>query len=377
MPRIDRWFGFGFRRVKGWIAVGVAALAISGCGGEETVDAPLPPRVIKYMSLGEVADQASRTLAGVVKAGTRSNVAFELSGRVTELKLNVGAGVKRGDVLALLDAKPFDLKVSEARFTLSQAEASLKDAKKKHFQQEQLWKKRVTTQTAYDTAVSNLRNAEGQVGIAKSQLELRERDLSKTTLRAPFDGRIAEKKIEVFEEISPGQAVYVMQTDNENEVEVVIPENLIGRISIGDDVEIMFPPLNGKRVSANVSEISPVASEANAFPVTLRLASSPDDVRPGMSAEATFYFDAAEKGKAFSIPVGALKPDLKAKSATVFVYDKKEEVVRSRPVQVVGIEDNRPQIVGDLKAGEIIATAGVGHMYDGMKVRLMPKSLRK
>ncbi|MEL7047397.1 MAG: efflux RND transporter periplasmic adaptor subunit, partial [Pseudomonadota bacterium] len=271
----------------------------------------------------------------------------------------------------LLDAEPFELKVSEARFTLNQAQATLKDAKQKHFQQKELWEKRITTRTAFDTAVSNLSNALGQVGITESQLELRQRDLKKTTLIAPFPGRIAEKQIEVFEEVSAGQPVYVIQTDNENEVEVVIPENLIDRVAIGNQVDLTFPPLGGLKVDGSVTEVSPVAGEANAFPVTVRLEKSPPDVRPGMSAEVTFRFDTEATGKAFSIPIGALKPDLQSKSATVFVYDEDEGVVRSRPVQVVGIDGNRPQIVGGVKAGEIIATAGVGHMYDGMKVRLL------
>lgn len=346
--------------------------AIAACSSEEQKQAEeIPPRAIKYMRLGEVAHSASRTLAGVVKAGTRSNVAFEIGGRAIVLDKSVGDTVKTGDQLAALDPEPFELKVNEAKFTLTQAQATLKDARQKHFQQEQLWKKRVTTRTAYDTAVSNLSNAEGQVGIATSQLDLRQRDLKKTKLIAPFPGRVAEKKVEVFEEVSAGQPVYVIQTDDENEVEVVIPENLIDRISVGNPVHVAFPPLGGLEVSGKVTEVSPVAGDANAFPVTIRLSDAPAEVRPGMSAEVTFEFDTEATGKAFSVPVGALKPDLKAKSATVFVFNEKESVVRARPVQVIGIQGNKPQIVGGVKAGEIIATAGVGHMYDGMKVRLL------
>lgn len=350
---------------------GAAAVLLTGCGSEEQQTVELPPRAIKHLRLGEVAESSSRRLSGVVKAGTRSSVAFETGGRVVELKMSVGDEVKKGVELSKLDPEPFELRVNEARFTLSQAQAQLKDAQQKHFQQEQLWKKRITTRTAFDTAISNLNSAKGQVGIAESQLELRERDLKKTRLVAPFPGRIAEKKIEVFEEVTAGQPIFVVQTDDENEVEVVIPENLIDRIAVGNEVTVAFPPLGGIQVKARVTEVSPVAGEANAFPVTVRLETSPPDVRPGMSAEVTFTFDTEATGKAFSIPIGALKPDLKAKTATVFVYDEAEGVVRSRPVQVVGMDGNSPQIIGGVEAGEIIATAGVGHMYDGMKVRLL------
>lgn len=373
MSNVLNWTWKNRRRVVVVMAAMAGAVALAGCGSGEDQDsnASPPVRAIKYMQLGELADTASRTLAGVVQAGTRSNVAFEIGGRIVRLNRKVGDTVKEGDELASLDPEPFQLKVNQARFTLQQGKATLKDARQKHAQQKQLWEKRITTRTAFDTAVSNLSNAEGQVGIAESQLELSERDLKKTSLVAPFPGRIAEKKVEVFEEVSAGQPVYVMQTDDENEVEVVIPENLIDRISVGGEAKVAFPPLGGLEVSAKVTEVSPVAGGGNAFPVTLRLAKSPSDVRPGMSAEVTFRFDTEATGKAFSVPISALKPDLENKTATVFVYDEKNGVVNSRPVQVVGIDGNEPQIVGGVKAGEIIATAGVGHMYDGMKVRLL------
>jgi len=356
------------------IALIVTLGALAGCDVVENQEAglsPPPVRAIKYMRLGQVAEQNTRVLAGVVKAGTRSNVAFETPGRVTMLTKSVGGTVRAGDRLAALDPKPFELRVQEAEFTLRQAEATLKDARQKHAQQKQLWDKRVTTRTAFDTAVSNLSNAEGQVGIAKSQLELRRRDVEKSTLTAPFPGRIAEKKIEVFEEVAAGQAIYVIQTDDENEVEVVVPENLVDRIAASTKVSVTFPPLGGLQVDGTITEVSPVAGDANAFPVTVRLKNAPSQVRPGMSAEVTVSFNTGATGAAFAIPVSALKPDVQAKTATVFVFDEKEGAVRSRPVQVVGLEGNEPQIVGGVKAGDIIATAGVGYMYDGMKVRLL------
>ena len=223
--------------------------------------------------------------------------------------------------------------------------------------------------------MSNFRNAEGQVGIARNQLELRKRDLEKSDLLAPYAGRIAEKKVEVFEEIKAGEAIYVIQTEGENEILISIPESQISNVAIGQRVRIKFPPLGNATVDGRVNKISPQAGDGNAYPTTVRLANSPDGLRPGMSAEVTFNFKTLAKGEAFSVPVGALKPDVETNKAVVFVFDDKKGVINSRPVNVIGVDGNRPQIVGGVKAGEIIATAGVGYMYDGMKVRLLdPKN---
>ena len=347
----------------------VAGLA--GCTEPEVKDVELPPRAIKYVKLSQLAKNATRQLAGVVKPGTSANVAFEIKGRVIMMTKNIGDAVKTGELLAKLDPKSIELEVQQAEFSLQQALATLEDARSKLSQKEQLWKSRYTTKTALDTAKVNFANAEGQVGIARSQLNLKKRDLGKTALEAPFSGTVSERLVEVFEEVAAGAAIYKLQTQGENEVEVSVPETIIGFVKVGDAVTVKLSPLNGTAIKGLVTEVSPQAGDANAFPVTVRLAQSPPELRPGMSAQVIIAFKGAATGKAYSVPVGALKPDVAENQGTVFVFDPKTETVRQAAVKVVGIKGNNPEIVGDIKPGDIIAVAGVGQMYDGMKVRLL------
>ncbi len=351
-----------------------ALIVLAGCGQEADRPEEFPPRAIKHMTVGQVAGKDNRILAGVVEAGTSSNVAFEIKGRIVEISAKVGDAVQTGQRLAQLDPKPYELELRQAELALEQANASLVDAQQKYAQTKELWDKRFATRTAFDTATATLRNAQAQVGIANSQLELRKRDVEKTNLVAPFSGTVSERKVEVFEEITPGQAIYVVQTQGENKVQIAAPDSLIGSIRIGQDVTVRFPTLKGRNevAAGKVTEISPQAGDASAFPVVVRLTTSPTGVRSGMSAEVQFRFATAATGTAFSVPIGALKPSIKGNNALVYVFDKETGVVRERSVRVVGVDGNEPQIVGELKAGDVIATAGVGHMYDGMKVRLMP-----
>jgi len=350
--------------------IGVSALLV-GCGDNPAQITELPPRAIKYMKLEARAQKAIRQLAGIVRAGTSANVAFEIGGSVTNMVKKVGDSVKKDEIIASVDRKSIELQVKQSEYSLSQAKASLKDALAKFKQQEQLRKKRYTTQTAFDTAKANFENAKGQVGIAESQLRLARRDLGKADLKAPFDGTVSKKLVEVFEEVKAGSAIYTLQTEGDDKVEVSVPETLIGVVKVGDQVAVKFASLEGVRVPGLITEVSPQAGSGNAFPVTLRLAFSPKGLRPGMSAEITISFEGEATGKAFSVPVGALKPDVKEKQGTVFVYDAQSKTVRQRPVRVVGIKGNNPEIIGDIKVGDIIAVAGVGQMYDGMKVRLL------
>jgi len=323
------------------------------------------------MKIDALADKTTRRLAGIVRAGTSTNAAFEIGGSITLMSKKVGETVKKGETIAKLNPKTIELEVQQAEFSLQQALSTLADAKSKFAQQSQLHKKRFTTKTAYDTAKANLENAEGQVGIARSQLSLKKRDLGKMELTAPFDGTVSKRMVEVFEEVKAGEAVYTLQTEGENEVEVSVPETLIGFVQVGDEVSVSFSPLGGSTVKGLITEVSPGAGGANAFPVIVRLERSPPGLRPGMSAEITISYKGEATGKAYSVPVGALKPDVNAQQGTLFVYDPKTKTVRQRPVKVVGLKGNNPEIVGDINPGDIIATAGVGQLFDGMKVRLL------
>ncbi len=361
--------------MKGLRLMGFALLlaGLAACGSEEQAAAPeVPIRAIKHMTIGEVAATEVRVLAGIVGAGTSSNVAFEIGGQVTEMLVNVGDTIEPGQLLARLDPERYRLEVEQAEFTLRQAEAAQRDSLAKFKQQEELRAGRYTTQTALDTAQNNLRNAEGQVGIAQSQLVLRRRDLAKTELVAPFGGRVAEQVVEVFEEVGPGQAIYLLQTEGDDEVSVSVPERLISKVTVGQRLEVRFPPLDGAAASGVISEISPRAGDGNAYPAKIKIVEAPSGLRPGMSARIILSYETGATGEAFTVPIGALKGSASGTSeAVVYLYDADAGVVRERPVKVVGVEGNTPQIVGELKPGDVIATAGVGHMFDGMEVRLL------
>lgn len=350
-------------------------LALSACDQEEVQAPELPIRAIKYMTIGELATQEKRILAGIVEAGTNSNVAFEIGGRVLEISARIGDTISPGQPLARLDAEPYRLQSQQAENSLKQALANYQDAKAKYLQQKPLWDQRLTTKTSFDTAVANLRNAKGQVGIARSQLELKRRDANRTRLIAPFGGRVSERFVEPFEEVTAGQAIFALQTEGEDEVSVSVPEGLVSRIHVGQSVSVSIPAINDETLSGLFTEISPKAGDANAYPAKIRLSSVPPGLLAGMSAQITLRLDLEEGGTAYSVPTGALKPSASGPSeAIVYVFDTEASVVRERSVRVAGIDGNSPQVIGELKPGDIIATAGVGHMFDGMEVRLLDPS---
>lgn len=350
-------------------------LVLLGCDDDEQTAEQEVIRAIKYMTLEERAGTQERRIAGIVAASQTTNAAFETAGQVTELLRRSGDAVAEGDLIARLDPEPYQLRVAEAENALAQAEAGLDDARKKFAQQDDLFKQGFATRTAFDSAEAAFKNAQGAVGIAESQLDLARRDLKKTDLTAPFSGVIARRDVEVFEEISGGQSIYAIQSADEGKIEASIPETLINIVSLGASVDVSFPPLGGASTTGTIDEIAPSAGDANAYPIEIVLGNAPSGMRPGMSAEVTFSFESAETGTAFVVPMGAVAAN-PGGASNVFVFDPATQTLSSRSVDVANVHNNSLQIIGDLNPGEIIATAGISFLHDGMRVDLFdPSSL--
>ena len=355
-----------------------SALFLAACEEEQQATRSEPVvRAIKHMTLDQRAGLQQRRIAGVVTAAISTNVGFEIGGQVIELLRKTGDSVEAGELIARLDPEPYRLQAAQAENTLAQANATLDDARKKFEQQRKLRQQGYATQTAFDTAEASFKNAEGAVGVAESQLDLARRDLAKTDLKAPFAGVIARRAVEVFEDVTGGQSIYVVQSAGEDKIEASLPETLINTVSLGSAVDVGFPPLGNMTVKGIVDEIAPLAGDANAYPIEVRLEQAPPGLRSGMSAELLFRFETESTGKAFLIPMTALKPRVGSEQASIFVYSAATGKLAEREVLVTNVENNSLEIVGELTAGEIIATAGVSFLHDGMSVTLFNPELLK
>ena len=350
-------------------------VALAGCAEEKT-SKPLPTRAIKHMTVADRATDQLRRIAGIVQAGTTTDIAFEIAGRVTALPVGIGDSVKQGAQIGRLETERYELQLESARGELKSVEAQLRDARKKFDQQKKLYAKGYATKTAFDSAQATLEGARSQLETARSKLAIARRDVQKTVLTAPFDGRVSAKYVEVFTEVSTGQKILQLHSEGDFEVTASVPDTIIGQIAVGDPVGVRFTSigdqaLREKLSKGTITEIGSQATAANAFQVIARLDADTPGVHPGMSAEVTFRFETAATGKAFLLPKAAVQPGGEERKGFVFVFDKAAKAVRKRAIRIVNIRDNDLEVEGEIKAGDIIATAGVSFLSDGMAVRLL------
>ena len=360
--------------------LGIVGLAmfLSGCSDEDVTREPAVPRV-KLYTVGEADNERTRRFSGSLSASAESPLSFPLSGTVEVIRAAEGDIVREGQMLARLDDQPIRIALDAARAKLAGSRARLDDARATYERYSDLGASGAISQADLETATANYASARSDVNAAQSEIQRLERDLSNTQLVAPFDGTIAERIIEPFQEVSPGQRAFVLETATSLEVNVQIPESMIGEVNYGDTVEVTFPAVDGLSAVGTVQTIGSRAESGNSFPVTVLLHTELPEVRPGMTAGVTFRIDSRLGGlSVYLIPISAVAIEVGVSAGTirggseneapVFVYDADSQRLQVRRVKVGDIRGNFLEVIDGLSEGDRVVSAGVPFLRDGQIV---------
>ncbi len=342
-------------------------LLLAGCADEPVVETVLRP--VRYTEVSPAGPTQARTLAGVVRSGVESRLSFRVAGSLEWLGIAVGDTVRRGQALARLDETDYELRVEEARAALAQAEANLRKAVADRERVRALYENNTASKSELDAARAAWESAQAQVDARTKQLEQAGQQVGYTTLVAPADGAIASVKVEVNENVNPGQEICLLISGSDAEVVVAVPEVLIGSIEVGQVVSVELDAMPGERFSAEVAEVGvAVTGAASTFVVTARLLDWNQHVRAGMAGNVTFMLGAATPD-GIVVPWVAVGEDRDGRF--VFVLEGEpggEGTVHRRAVEVGQPRESGIEILTGLGAGERVVTAGVRRLSDGERV---------
>lgn len=258
--------------------------------------------------------------------GTEIRVSAEVTGRVIESALIEGGAVKTGEVLVRLDDSDLRARVAQAganrkaleelrkglRVQIATSTHHLGTAEADLVRYQKLSQTQVVPPQVVDQASDRLREAKGSVDTLQAQLAeaearldalARELDwfalqLDKTTIRAPVDGTVISKGIEVGELASPGRLIAVLVDLGQLELKVYVPERDYAKLKLGDAARMRVDAFPERYFEATVARIDqraqftpkdihmPEERTRLVFGVTLRLSNPEGFMKPGMPADA-------------------------------------------------------------------------------------------
>jgi RND family efflux transporter MFP subunit len=319
---------------------------------------------------------------GRAKATQEIDLAFRVDGPLIERPVDVGTVVQKGDLVARIDPRDFEVALDRAKGELSRALATAERAKTEYERERSIFQEDpgATSKTTVarkreqrDSALANVQTYRASVSAAEDALQY-------TYLRAPFDGRVVATYVENYEDVRAKQPVVRIVDTSKIEMVVNIPERLITVAPYVRDVRIRFDAYPDREFKGTIKEIGTEASQTTrTYPITL-IMDQPEDVRieAGMAGKATageMELPEVERAGGVIVPVGAVfSPDTETRDY-VWVVEPGESgigTVSRRKVEAGKLSNSGQLIESGLTRGEWIVTAGVHSLKEGQKVRLLP-----
>jgi RND family efflux transporter MFP subunit len=359
------------RRFPPWLGWLAAAGALSGAGivagpllAATPKPAPTPltsgPRLVQIAAVEAAPLARTQRFSGALRARRSATLGFLLSGRLVGRKVELGAKVKRGQVLATLDARELNNALRGSTAALDEVTTRKRQMDRDALRTDGLWRAGVATEQEHERVQAQ----KSVLGATQRATEVRLREsrrlLSETVLRAPFDGTVVAVHGERGELVGPTMPVVEISGDDRLELEVAVPEQTLAKLQPNTSVVVDLPIMGARGMSGVVSRIGSAAAGAGRlFPVVIDLVDPDPDARPGMTAEVALPVSAKA---ALSVPVAAVRdPSGTAPKVMRLEGDAVHEV----PVRVFELLTDRVLVQGELRAGDRVVVAGHAFLLDG------------
>ena len=363
---------------------GLAALLIM-TGPKVTSKTPqvLPP-LVRVLNVEPKTVQLRTITYGTVVPRTESELTPEVSGRVVMVSdaLVSGGFFSRGQELLGIDPLDYEVALEEARARLARAESDLSNARKSHLRQLNLAKKQSTSASQRDDALNRLRIAEANLREAMAKLSRAKRDISRTRVVAPYDGRVRSERVDVGQFVNRGTPVAMIYATDFAEVRLPIQDDELAYLKLpfmfSQSSEQMIAPkvILRAKFAGQIHEWhgEVVRTEGELDPQTRMvyvIASVPapyvqSDSRPplsiGLFVEAEILGEKVDN--IVQLPRSALHDNNR-----VYIIDDTNRL-RFRDVQVLRVVKDEVLIMGGLVAGERVCVSALSIAVDGMRVRI-------
>ncbi len=271
------------------------AQAPAPASGTTAAPAPSEVKVAKVTAATAPLDVA---LPARTAPAEESHIYSRATGIVRARPVDIGDQVKKGDILAEIDAPEVGFQLEGAKASLMQAEARLSLARNELARARTLAPTRAIALEDIESRESTLREAEAEAAIAKAEISRLESVREFQTIRAPFPGIIAKRQVDRGDHVrgdqsSEEQWLYHLVRLDELRVEVDATAELALKVNLGEKAELTFPDLPGKTITAEVRRRTGVIDAASG---TMRLElvlPNPDLALPaGLSGNARFSLPA-------------------------------------------------------------------------------------
>ena len=325
-----------------------ALVSLAACGGKPApqATAAAPPKLAS-ITVHRVDAHREQTWDGVVEAVHRATLYAQTSGRVLELPYDVNDFVTKGDVVVRFTDVEQKSARRQAQAQLASARAAYKEAEANYSRVSEIYAQRLVAKADYDQALARRDAAKAALKAAEAGLSGVGERLDYTTVRAPYDGYVTKRWVQVGEAVQPGQPLVSGVSLKQLRVSVQVPQSAVQAIRAFHQAEIV---LNGERIKVDRVIVFPYADpDTHTFNVRLELDGGHPGLYPGMTVKAVF---AVGQARPLLVPETALWHQ--GEVTGVYVIGK--HGVALRQVRVGDRFGDRVEVLSGLSDGDVVAS---------------------
>jgi RND family efflux transporter MFP subunit len=290
----------------------------------------------------------------------------EVAGIVQAYRVDMGDAAAAGQVLVQLAPKDYELALREAEASLLSARARLAAARNAFKRAEELLPGKVITQEVFEKIEAEYIGTRAAVSQAAALVDIRRRNLEKTAIKAPFDGLVTHRLVELGQNINIGDPLIAMADMQSMRVKIHLNEQDYVHLDADDAVEVRVEAYPQDAFPGRVDRIGVQANpQTNTFEVEI-LVDNPDlRLKAGLTAGVHIVVDA--------IPDALMIPQ----DSVLFRENRKEVFVVTdanraavREVTLGRVEGSAVRILKGLAPGERLVTSGAPYLKEGDPVTI-------
>ncbi len=337
------------------LVAATAVLAAAGCGGKSSeTESGYVERItnVELYEVRPVVFEDYLTLPVIVQPYREVNLGLTVGGKVTKLHADKGDRVRKDTTLLETDDVLLRVQLENARSTL--------DYQKNEFaRSEKLFRDGSITEAAYDGAKFQLAQAENVHNMAVKQLE-------DAVLKAPFDGVVTSRTVEVGDILGPGTPAFRIIDMSRVKVQVGIPEKYVGDFKVGNTVTIRFDAFPGKAFPGKINYVSPEADPSvRTFLAEIDINNGENILKAGIMGNGrilrkTFH-------DALMIPINAV---IETQAGRIIFIAREDGSVEQRSIELGQSGETTVMVLSGLQSGEKVVVKGQHDLIDGEKVNV-------
>ncbi|WAM30316.1 efflux RND transporter periplasmic adaptor subunit [Myxococcus sp. NMCA1] len=353
----------------------MAAVVTTGCGKasnkpalpEQTGPAALGVRAITPAT--ELSGDVTR-VTGQIRSKNEAVLGPQATGTISKMNVRVGDKVKKGQVLAVLDASNVAISVEQARAVKQAADAALELATSSLERTRKVAESGGVAAAGLDQAVIGQKQAAAQAAQAAAGLRLAEEMLRDHSITAPFDGVITARTKNIGDSVAvtPSTPVFSIVDTTGLEVRAQVPESVVDKVRVGSKTHGTVSP-SGARFDVQVSVVGAVVDATNrTVEVLADVVGEPSTaLRPGALVELDFSTVGEADDKGLFLPTQAVS----ARGQEGFVWVVQDGTVRKRDVRVERVLPGYVRILQGLGVDERVLADSSLDVKEGTAVRVV------